>query len=135
MRLRNAGTICMVCAALFALATPALAQSAAAPTDWKARFRSYDRNGDACIDREEFQQWMTEAFYFRDTGRKGYLTLDDLRGVMAPETLRALTEKNDGKLTLPEFLNAAFQDFQAADTNRNGCLTMDEIERYAHPGG
>ncbi len=115
------------------LAIPVFAVSAT-PTDWKERFRAYDKNGDGRIDREEFQQWITESFYFRDTGRKGYLTADDLRGVVAPATLAALTRKTDGRLTLPELLNAAFRDFELADVDHDGSLTMEEIDRYIHAG-
>jgi Ca2+-binding EF-hand superfamily protein len=104
-------------------------------SDWKARFRTHDRNGDGRIDRAEFQEWMVEVFYFRDTTHKGYLVLEDVRGVMAPETLKAINRKGDGKVTQQEFLNAVFQDFEAADVNRNGFLTAEEIEAYIKRSG
>ncbi len=103
--------------------------------DWKARFRTYDRNKDGQIDRGEFQEWMIEVFYFRDKNSKGYLVFEDVRGVMAPETLKAINRKGDGKLTQQEFLNAVFLDFDAADVNRNGVLTMEEIEVYIRRSG
>jgi Ca2+-binding EF-hand superfamily protein len=103
--------------------------------DWKARFRSYDRNQDGRIDRAEFQEWMVEVFYFRDKNSKGYLVFEDVRGVMAPETLKAINRKGDGKLTRGEFLNAVFVDFDAADVNKNGAVTMEEIEAYINRSG
>jgi Ca2+-binding EF-hand superfamily protein len=98
--------------------------------DWKDRFRAHDVNGDGRIDRAEFQEWMVEVFFHRDQGRKGYLTIDDVRGSMTPEVFKALDRKPDGKLGLSEFLNAMFQDFQAIDTGREGSITIEEIEVY-----
>jgi hypothetical protein len=49
---------------------------------------------------------------------------------MTPEVFRALSQKGDGKLSLPDFLNALFQDFQAIDTGRDGSITVEEIEAY-----
>ncbi len=103
--------------------------------DWKTRFRAHDRNGDGRIDRAEFQEWMIEVFYIRDRDRKGYLVLGDIRGVMAPETLKAINRRGDGKLSLGEFLNAVFVDFDAADVNKNGSLTIEEIEVYIQRSG
>jgi Ca2+-binding EF-hand superfamily protein len=98
--------------------------------DWKERFQAHDRNGDGRIDRAEFQEWMVDVFFQRDQGKKGYLTIEDVRGAMTPEVFRALSQKGDGKLWLPEFLNALFQDFQAIDTGREGAITIEEIEVY-----
>jgi Ca2+-binding EF-hand superfamily protein len=120
--------------ALVVSAGPVVAQTAPQP-NWKERFQKHDKNGDGRIDREEFQQWMVEVFYFRDKDRKGYLVMEDVRGAMAPETLKAINRKGDGKLSLEEFLNAAFLDFTTADVNQNGSLTMEEIEAYiGRPG-
>ena len=87
------------------------------PPDWRERFRVFDENGDGRIDRAEFQEWMVDAFFQRDQGKKGYLTIEDVRGSMTPELFKALSRKGDGKLWLPDFLNALFQDFQAMDTD------------------
>ena len=123
-------TLLLVIGLMLLTIGPSLAVTLPA-SDWQQRFRAYDADKNGCIDQREFQQWMTEAFYFRDTERKGYLTADDLRGVLAPRTIGALTH-NSGKLTLPEFLEAASKDFAAADVNKNGCLTMQEIAAYTH---
>jgi hypothetical protein len=98
--------------------------------DWKDRFRAHDVNGDGRIDRGEFHEWMVEVFFHRDQGRKGYLTIDDVRGAMTPEVFKALNRKQDGKLALSEFLNALFQDFQAIDTGQAGSITVEQIETY-----
>ncbi len=136
MRKRPIVLIIAIAITLGSLAGLALAQTPIqAQPDWKARFASYDRNKDGRIDRAEFQEWMTDVFYLRDKGHKGYLVLDDVRGIMAPETLKAINRKGDGKLTLQEFLNATFQDFAAIDVNQDGSVTIDEIETYIKKAG
>ena len=116
-------------------AGPAAGQPAPAP-EFMQRFQSYDKNHDGRIDREEFQQWMVEVFYFRDTARKGYLTLEDLRRFgVSSETFKAINRKGDGKLTLEEFLNATFRDFEAADTLHDGLLTPEELQTYLRRTG
>jgi hypothetical protein len=49
---------------------------------------------------------------------------------MTPEVFKALARKGDGKLWLPDFLNALFLDFQAIDTDRAGSVTVEQIEVY-----
>jgi Ca2+-binding EF-hand superfamily protein len=108
-----------------------LAQAQVTPRpDWQERFRAHDQSGDGRIDRAEFQEWMLEVFFQRDQGKKGYLTIDDVRGSMTPEVFKAISRKSDGKLWLPEFLNALFQDFQAIDVDRVGSVTMEQIDSY-----
>ena len=121
-------TALIVAAALAWVVSPALAQGSA--PDWKQGFRAHDKSGDGLIDRAEFQNWIVEAFYFRDKGHKGYLVQADLQGAASPEVFKAINRKGDGKLTMNEYLNALFQDFAAIDVNRNGSITMEEIEVY-----
>lgn len=134
MRIRSISLIVFTALAVILAASQATAQTAP-PPDWKERFRSHDRNGDGRIDRAEFQEWMVEVFYFRDKDRKGYLVLEDLRGTVAPETLKTINRKGDGKLSQQEFLNAVFLDFEAADVKKNGALTVEDIEVYIRPAG
>ncbi|HSB82279.1 MAG TPA: EF-hand domain-containing protein [Candidatus Methylomirabilis sp.] len=123
-----------VATAVVVFAGPADAQAPVRP-DWKESFRMHDKNGDGRIDRAEFQNWMVDTFYFRDTNHKGYLVSSDLQGVRAPELIKAMNRKSDGKLTLSEFLNALFQDFAAIDVNGNGSITIEEIEAYIQRNG
>jgi Ca2+-binding EF-hand superfamily protein len=116
----------LICSLLGGLAE---AQTTLRP-DWKERFRAHDTNRDGRVDRAEFQEWMVDVFFQRDQGRKGYLTLDDVRGSMTPEVFRAMNQRGDGKLWLPEFLNALFEDFRAIDTEQVGSITVEQIDAY-----
>jgi hypothetical protein len=73
---------------------------------------------------------MVEVFFQRDQGRKGYLTIDDVRDSMTPQVFKAMNQGGDGKLGLPEFLNALFEDFRAIDTERMGSVTVEQIDAY-----
>jgi len=107
---------------------PAMAQTRPAP-DTKTWVKEHDRNGDGKIDREEFNQAVVEAFFFRDKNKSGYLTIEELREA-APEAVKAANRKGDGKLTLQEYVNALFKDFEAADTDKDGLLAVEEIDIY-----
>jgi len=98
--------------------------------DWKERFRAFDKNRDGKIDRAEFQEWMEDSFFLRDTNHKGYLVFDDVKDVMSAEKFKSYDKGGDGKLRLQEFLNAAFQDFELMDVNKDGMLTIEEIDNY-----
>ncbi len=126
-------TALIVAVAVVGLAAPALAQAPA--PDWRAGFRTHDKNSDGRIDRAEFQNWVVDGFYFRDQGRKGYLVQADLRGMASPEVFKAMNRKGDGKLSLNEFLNAFFLDFSAIDTDQDGAITAQEIEGYIKQRG
>ena len=119
----------VVAAVLILLAGLAFAQAPLKP-DWKEGFKAHDKNNDGKIDRAEFQEWMVDVFFQRDSNHKGYLVFEDVKDVMSPETFKTYDKRGDGKLWLPEFLNAVFLDFEAIDVNKDGALTMEEIEIY-----
>ncbi len=134
MRVRTGFLVIAAALALVICVGQAVAQTPARP-DWKERFQAHDKNGDGRIDRAEFQEWMVDVFFRRDKDHKGYLVMEDVQGVMSPETFKAANRRGDGKLTLPEFLNATFKDFEAADVNGDGELSMEEIENYIRSSG
>jgi hypothetical protein len=41
-----------------------------------------------------------ERFFFLDKGRKGYLTVEELRGMAGPEAFKVANRKGDGKLLM-----------------------------------
>jgi Ca2+-binding EF-hand superfamily protein len=126
-------TACRYFAAVSALGLllmdgPATAQTRPVP-DTRIWVKEHDRNGDGNIDREEFQQVVTEAFFFRDKNKNGYLTIGELTEA-TPEALKAVKRRADGRITLQEYVNALFRDFEAADTDKDGVLTVEEIDIY-----
>jgi Ca2+-binding EF-hand superfamily protein len=118
----------LLAAVLAGQAGVAAAQSL--PPDARERFRVTDRNGDGKVDREEFHQRTIEVFYFLDTTRRGYLTIDQLQGVVI-ESFRLADRNGDSRLSLEEFLGARHRDFDAADTNRDGVVTYGEVEAFS----
>ena len=113
---------------LLLLAGPATAQTGPSP-ELKSWLQQKDKNSDGKIDREEFQQAVVEAFYFRDKNKTGYLTITELEGA-SPEAIRAASRSRDNRLSLDEYVNALFKDFAAADTDGDGKLTIEEIDVY-----
>jgi len=107
----------------------ATAQTAPPPT-LKEWFQEHDKNHDGRIDREEFYQGIIEIFYFRDKDKNGYLTIEELQGVVTPEVVKAASRKGENGLTLDEYVNALFKDFAAADTDGDGTLSFEEIDTY-----
>jgi Ca2+-binding EF-hand superfamily protein len=129
MRMMRGWSMSVTLACMLGVLVPSggtLAQ-AAAPPDAKTWVQEHDKNGDGKLDREEFHQAVIESFFFRDTNKVGYLTINELR-VVTPEERKAL--QRSGQLTLQEYLNALHRDFEAADTDRDGLLTVEEIEIY-----
>jgi Ca2+-binding EF-hand superfamily protein len=132
MRFTDGCLILAIPLALAFVAGQAEAQTTTTPDTARLRewFQSVDRKGDGRINREEFHQWAVERFFFLDKDRKGYLSVEELRGVVGPEAFKVANRKGDGKLTLQEFVNAVFQDFEAADLDKDGTLTFEEVEAY-----
>jgi Ca2+-binding EF-hand superfamily protein len=91
-----------------------------------------DRNGDQKIDREEYNQRMTEVFYFANIGKDGNLTLAELAAVapVDPQAFQIADKDGNGKLSLGEFLYAVHIDFYTADTNRDGTIDMQELRVF-----
>ncbi len=122
----------VVAALLACLAGPTIAQTPA-KEDWIESFKCHDKNKDGVIDRTEFRDWMTDAFFHKDVNRKGYLVFEDVKDTMGAEAFKTADKNGDGRLSLQEFLDAVSQDFEACDRNKKGAITDQEIGDYINP--
>ena len=126
-------TVCRYLGALSVLGVLLIADATAQtapPPNLKEWFQQRDKNGDGKVDREEFYQGIIEIFFFRDKDKNGYLTIEELQGVVSVEVVKAASRKGDNRLTLDEYVNALFKDFAAADTDGDGKLSFEEIDIY-----
>jgi Ca2+-binding EF-hand superfamily protein len=108
------------------------ASGADKPLDKRAVIQSADTNGDGRIDRVEFHQRTTEAFFFIDANKDGFLTTDELLAAVPgadPQRIKAADRNGDGKIDIYEYHRALSRDFDAADTNDDGVLDVQEVER------
>ena len=105
--------------------------------DAQAIILSADRNHDGYIDRVEFLSRMTEAFYFVDANKDGFLTIQELQQAVAgadPQRIKAADTDKDSKLSMYEYERALPKSFDEADTDKDGLLSMQEIQtRWGSP--
>lgn len=105
--------------------------------DVQTLVKTADVNNDGHIDRVEFLRRMTEAFFFIDTNKDGYLTKHEIQQMVKgtdPKRLDATDINKDGKISMYEFHKAVDQGFDEADTNKDGLLSMAEVKaRWSTP--
>jgi hypothetical protein len=100
------------------------------PAGQQAIWDNADKNKDGFIDRIEFLETMTDAFFFVDADKDGYLTLVEIRrivGTMAPKQFEDVDRDKNGTLGIYEYENALSKDFDTADTNADGKVTAEEF--------
>jgi Ca2+-binding EF-hand superfamily protein len=113
--------------ALFCASAAAAQQGTPPSHDPKVAFAQTDKNGDGEIDHAEFQNRMTEVFYFADRDKDGLAVEGELQ-VYDEEKLFDRADKNgDGKLSLKEFVAARFEHYDEVDTDGSGTLSLDEV--------
>ena len=127
-RMRSTWLLALACVVPLSAAR-ALAQPAAQrPTDPKTAFQEADTNHDGVLDHQELAKRVIDLFYLGDKNKDGFLTIEELRGVVAaPESAMKGDKNGDGKLSLSEFENWRFHEFEAADKNKDGVLSLEEV--------
>jgi hypothetical protein len=107
------------------LGGPALGQGAGvAPRDSHA---AADRDKDGHVDRQEFHERQTDAFFFADGDKSGALSAVECAPI-TDAAFRAADKNGDGLLSLEEFHEARAVDFRAADADGSGSLSATEVE-------
>ena len=96
------------------------------PPDADTAFAEADTDSNGRIDHVEFHQRMVEVFYFADRDRDGYLA-----GTEIEQTGRsnpAAGDANaDGKVSMKEMIDDAFDRFDAGDLNDDEGLDIEEV--------
>ena len=95
--------------------------------DPRAAFAEADTNHDGVIDHEEYQERITEVFFFADKNKDGWLDAEELQVLVFPDDFKADDKDKDGRVSMREFLRVRFRDFTKADTNDDGVLEIDEV--------
>ena len=121
----------LLCVLAMLIITSAVYGQQQSPAGQQAIWDNADKNKDGFIDRIEFLEAMTDAFFFVDADKDGQLTLTEIR--TAAETLDAkqfedADRDKNGKLSIYEYENALSKDFDTADTNMDGKVTVEEFK-------
>ena len=89
-----------------------------------------DKNGDDRIDREEYNQRMTDVFFLADTNKDGSLTIAEMQAAtnVDPQAFKMADKDGSQSLSLQEYLDALDKDFDVADRNHDGTVDMKELK-------
>ena len=93
--------------------------------------KAADTNHDGYVDRVEYLRRLTEAFFFVDVNKDGFLTNREIQQTIAgadPQRVAEADVNKDGKLSMYEFQKAIARGFDEADNNGDGLLSMEEVK-------
>lgn len=107
--------------------------------DVQTIIKAADTNHDGSVDRVEYLRRVTEAFFFVDVNKDGFLTNSEIQQTIAgadPQRIVAADSNKDGKLSMYEYQKAIARSFDEADSNGDGLLSMEEVKaRWGAPVG
>lgn len=85
-------------------------------------FAQLDRNKSGGISKEEYEQFMRDAFKKLDTDGNNSLSKAEAGKVLTPEQFAAADKDKNGELSLDELIEHVLRDFDRADTDKDGIL-------------
>lgn len=114
---------------------PSLFSEGPSPVDriFLAAAGNWDRNKDGVVTCDEWKAYAAELFDGADVGRKGYLTPDDWKKVIAVDRMFETADfkyydaNNDGKVDRAEFVDRSNRAFELADRDHDCDLTTVEL--------
>ncbi len=98
--------------------------------DAKTIVKAADVNNDGYIDRVEYLRRMTDAFFFIDIDKDGFLINSEFQRTIEgvdPKKVDAADGDRDGKISMYEFQKAVDRGFDQADSNGDGLLSIEEV--------
>ncbi len=97
------------------------------PHDPRAAHAATDRNHNGEINPEEFEERITQIFYFADVDKDGFVTAGQLMAFDEELLFATADIDGDSRLSLSEFLAARFENFREADTDGSDSLSVEEV--------
>jgi hypothetical protein len=94
---------------------------------------NWDRNKDGNVTCDEWKAYATELFEIGDVERKGYVTPEDWKRILAVDRMfdtvdfKYYDRNSDGKVDRAEFVDRPNRAFEMADRNKDCILTTVEL--------
>ncbi|PLC50807.1 hypothetical protein CR159_06245 [Pollutimonas subterranea] len=85
-------------------------------------FAELDKNKSGGVSKDEYEQFMRNAFKKLDTDRNNSLSSAEAGKVMTSDQFATIDANKDGKVTLDEFIQHVMSDFDRQDRNKDGTL-------------
>ena len=114
----------LACSLAFSLALSWSATAApGAPVELTPEhFAQLDKDKSGGISRDEYEQFMRDAFKKLDTDGSNSLSKEEASKIFTPEQFAAVDKDKNGELSLDELIEQVMRDFDRYDSNKNGIL-------------